>query len=367
MHDEPQDRDAPNRDAAATTSRRAIGRAFAAALLFGLSTPAAKVLVHAADPWLTAGLLYVGSGLGLAGVWLARRAVRHGTGEAPLARADLPWLALAIVVGGGVGPVLLMFGLAAGSAAEASLLLNLEGVFTALLAGLVFREHVGIRIAIGIGAIAAGGAVLAWTSGGDAVIDRSALLVGGACLAWATDNNLTRKVSGGDPTLIAALKGGAAGTVNLAIALALGARSPGVAATAATAVVGFLGYGVSLVLFVQALRELGAARTGAYFSTAPFIGAITSIAMLGEPFTVRLMAGGALMAIGVWLHASERHEHEHVHAALEHEHLHRHDAHHQHEHAPGTPTDEPHSHRHVHVALRHGHAHYPDLHHRHGH
>ncbi len=349
------------------TARSAIGFALGAALLFGLSTPAAKVLLSAADPWLTAGLLYVGSGIGLAIVRLTRRAAGRLQREAPLHREDLPWLAMAILIGGGIGPVLLMFGLAGGAAAEASLLLNLEGVFTALVAWLVFREHIDIRIAIGMAIITAGGGALAWHSSGGLAIDRSALLVGAACLAWAMDNNLTRRISGGDATLIAALKGGAAGAVNLGIALGLGARLPDVWSVLAIGVVGFLGYGVSLVLFVRALRELGAARTGAYFSTAPFIGAVASIAVLGESLTLRLIVGGALMGIGIWLHVTERHLHEHVHGELEHEHLHRHDEHHHHEHAPGTPTDEPHSHRHVHVPLRHAHVHYPDLHHRHDH
>jgi len=266
-----------------------------------------------------------------------------------------------------VGPVLLMFGLASGSASEAALLLNLEGALTALLAWFVFREHFDRRIATGMGLITAGAAVLAWQADGGLSVDRSAMLVAGACLAWALDNNLTRKVSGGDPALVAALKGGAAGVVNLTIAIVLGAKFPPAPSLLGAATVGFLGYGVSLMLFVRALRNLGAARTAAYFSTAPFLGALAAVAAFREPVTTRLAFGGVLMALGVWLHVSERHEHEHVHEAIEHDHLHRHDQHHKHEHAPGAPAGEPHSHRHVHEALRHAHPHYPDLHHRHGH
>ena len=202
-----------------------------------------------------------------------------------------------------------MFGLAGGSATQVSLLLNLEGVLTALLAWCVFQEHVDARIAVGMGLITAGAFVLAWEPGHGFRGERSALLIVVACLAWAVDNNLTRRISGGDPTLIAALKGGAAGAANLTIAMAVGAGFPGRPSIAAAAAVGFLGYGVSLVLFVRALRDLGAARTGAYFSTAPFLGAVASIAVLGEPFTVRLAIGGALMVVGVWLHLSERHDH----------------------------------------------------------
>ena len=350
-----------------TAAGRAIGFALGAALLFGLSTPAAKALLAVADPWLLAGLLYLGSGLGLCGVRMARRAAGRPPREAPLRREDLPWLAGAVVAGGGVGPVLLMFGLSGDAAAHASLLLNLEGVLTALLAWWLFREHLDRRIALGMGLITAGGVVLAWQSGRGFALESSALLVAAACLAWAVDNNLTRKISGGDPTLIAAVKGGAAGAVNLTIAVVRGTPLPPVASVVSIAAVGFLGYGVSLVLFVRALRELGAARTGGYFSTAPFIGAVAAIATLGEPFTMRLMAGGAVMAAGVWLHVSERHEHKHVHEPFEHEHLHAHDVHHQHAHDSGTLASEPHSHRHAHAGLRHAHPHYPDLHHRHGH
>jgi drug/metabolite transporter (DMT)-like permease len=271
-----------------------------------------------------------------------------------------------VVAGGLIGPVLLMFGLAAVPASEAALLLNLETVLTATLAWLVFGEHVHARIAAGMLLITAGALVLAWPGAG-VRLDKGALLVAGACLAWAVDNNLTRRVSGGDPVLIAALKGTAAGAVNLAIARAVGAELPAMSAAVGILLVGLLGYGLSLALFVLALRDLGAARTCAYFAIAPFVGALAAVAALGEPLTVQLDAGGVLMLAGVWLHVTEHHEHEHVHEGLEHDHLHRHDEHHQHSHDPGVSPAEPHSHPHVHAPLRHSHPHYPDLHHRHRH
>lgn len=346
---------------------KAIGFALAAAVLFGLSTPGAKALLVVADPWLLAGVLYLGSGIGLLGFRTLLRVLGRVPREAPLRRRDLPWLIAAIITGGGIGPVFLMFGLAGGSATQASLLLNLEGVFTALLAWFVFGEHFDRRIALGMVSIAAGALLIAWQPGHGLPLERGALLLAGACLAWAVDNNLTRNISGGDPALIAGLKGSAAGVANLTVALSLGAPLPPVTQALAAGVVGFFGYGVSLMLFVRALRELGAARTGAYFSTAPFVGALVSVVALGEPLSSRLVAGGVLMALGVWLHISERHVHEHAHEALQHEHLHRHDAHHQHDHEPGTPVGEPHSHPHLHAPLRHSHRHYPDLHHRHPH
>ena len=186
-----------------------------------------------------------------------------------------------------------------------------------------------------------------------------------ACLAWGIDNNLTRKLSSADPVVIALIKGVVAGATNLLLALLIGARLPSVGVTGAALVVGFLGVGVSLVLFVLALRDLGAARTGAYFSLAPFLGAAIAIILLNEPVTPQLVVAGVLMAFGLWLHLTERHGHEHQHEALEHEHRHVHDEHHRHAHE-GAVT-EPHSHWHRHEALRHRHGHYPDIHHRHEH
>jgi drug/metabolite transporter (DMT)-like permease len=192
-------------------------------------------------------------------------------------------------------------------------------------------------------------------------------MIAGACLAWGIDNNLTRKLSSADPVQSAMLKGLAAGTVNLVLALLQGAGLPPGGTVLAAGVVGFLGYGVSLVLFVLALRHLGSARTGAYFSLAPFVGAVLAVLMLGEPLTLQLLIAGGVMAVGLWLHLAERHEHEHRHAAMEHEHRHTHDEHHRHVHRPDDPSEEPHTHWHRHEPLRHKHPHYPDLHHRHEH
>jgi drug/metabolite transporter (DMT)-like permease len=343
------------------------GLALAAAVLFGLSAPAAKLLAGAVDPWLLAGLLYLGSGIGLSLYRLAQRLLGRSGSDAPLRRQDLPWLGGAVAAGGVIGPVLLMYGLAAGTAVQSSLLLNLEGVFTALLAWSLFRESFDARIAVGMAAIAAGAAVLSWKPAEPLAPGAPALLVTGACLAWAIDNNLTRKVSGGDPLQIAALKGIAAGSINVLMAVVQQAPWPSAAAILGAGVVGFLGYGTSLVLFVLALRFLGAARTGAYFSTAPFVGAIMGALALHERPTWQTLVAAVLMGTGVWLHLTERHEHEHQHEALEHTHAHVHDEHHRHSHAPGTPPGEPHSHVHVHVPLRHSHPHFPDLHHRHHH
>jgi drug/metabolite transporter (DMT)-like permease len=341
--------------------------ALVSAALFGASTPLAKLLLgDGVDPWLLAGLLYLGSGLGLALILVLRAINGTPASEAPLRRADIPWLVLVILSGGVVGPVLLMFGLTTTPASASALLLNLEGLATMAIAWIVFKENVDRRLLLGAFAILAGAIVLSWR-GGPSGVGLGAVAIAGACIAWGIDNNLTRKLSAADPMQIAAIKGLVAGTINLAFALTQGASLPAIHIVAGAAVVGFFGYGVSLVLFVLALRHLGTARTGAYFSTAPFLGAALSLVLFSEAINLQLIAAAVLMAFGVYLHLSERHEHEHVHDALDHEHRHVHDEHHQHVHRPEDPPGEPHTHWHHHAPMRHKHPHYPDLHHRHTH
>jgi drug/metabolite transporter (DMT)-like permease len=345
--------------------RSGIVIAIFSALLFGATPPLIKIMLGSVEPRVMAGLLYLGAGLGLAVVHLGRAAVGLPAVEAPLRRADMPWMAAVIVAGGIMGPLFLLFGLERTTASGASLLLNLEGLATMGIAWVVFHENVDRRLLIGAFSILGGAVLLSWRGG--ASLDWGAILIALACLSWGIDNNLTRRLSASDPVEIAMVKGLVAGTVNLALALAAGGVLPNAAGIAEAVIVGFLGYGVSIVLFVLALRHLGTARTGAYFALAPFVGAVLSLVLLGEPLTVSLVAAGFLMAVGIWLHLTERHGHEHAHDTLDHEHAHRHDAHHQHEHAPGDPAGEPHSHPHRHRPLTHSHAHYPDLHHRHRH
>lgn len=349
------------------TASRSIVQALAAAALFGISTPLAKLLVGTVPPVFLAGLLYAGSGAGLSLWLLLRRLRRVPAPEAPLRRQDLPWLAGAILSGGLLGPVLLLFGLVHTPASTASLLLNLEVVFTALLAWLVFRENAGRRVLAGMAAIVGAGLILSWRGSWSGGIPWSALAIAGACLCWAIDNNLTRVIAGADPVHIAALKGGVAGAVNIAIAIGMGNPVPAVLPVLATAALGCAGYGISLVLFVLALRGLGTARTSAYFATAPFLGAGVSLLIFLQHPDASFWAAGALMALGVWLHLGERHTHWHVHEALVHEHPHRHDAHHRHAHDFPWDGSEPHTHPHAHERLEHCHAHVPDLHHRHRH
>jgi drug/metabolite transporter (DMT)-like permease len=347
--------------------RRGIAYALAAAVLFGASTPGAKLLLGDVSPVLMAGLLYLGSGIGLALWSLVQTAGRAHVPKARLARRDLPWLVAAVLAGGVAGPVLLMWGLAQTPASTSSLLLNLEGVLTAALAWFVFHENFDRRIALGMLAIVAGSVVLSWGGTPEVGGRWGILAVAGACGAWALDNNLTRRISAADPVQIALVKGLAAGTTTVALALVAGVAWPRTGVVVLAGGLGLLGYGLSLVLFILGLRHLGAARTGAYFSCAPFIGAALAVPLLGERPTVYFLVAAVLMAVGLWLHLTETHAHTHLHAPLEHNHWHEHDEHHQHQHAPGISTAGAHAHAHVHEPLRHAHPHYPDIHHRHAH
>ena len=338
--------------------REAVG----AAVLFGAATPFASRLVGDASPQVIAGLLYLGSGvvLGLSLLlWPTHR-------EAPLARRDVPALAGAVVFGGALGPLLLMVGLRTTAAPTASLLLNLEVVFTALIAWIVFHESVDRRVALGFVLIVAGGVIVSWSDHGKFGITAGAFAVMAACGCWALDNNLTQKISAKDPRQIACLKGLVAGSANLGIGMVVGGALPSFGVTVSAVGIGVVGYGISLMLFVTALRSLGSARTGAYFAVAPFVGVVVAIAVFGEPFSTRLWPAGLLMAGGVWLHISELHEHRHVHESLTHTHSHVHDdLHHAHTHAPGVDPVEPHVHEHEHAPMAHAHSHRPDIHHRH--
>jgi drug/metabolite transporter (DMT)-like permease len=341
--------------------------ALLAAALFGASTPLAKMLVGQTTPVALAGMLYLGSGLGLLACYLLRALARRGGESAGLTGKDLPWLAGAIAAGGVAGPVLLMLGLSITPASSASLLLNMEGVLTALLAWFVFKENFDRRIVIGMLLILAGGVLLSWDQRPAFGVPWGGMAIVGACLFWAIDNNLTRKVAASDAVQIAGVKGLVAGSVNLGIAWALGTHLPAAPTILAAGLVGFCGYGLSLVLFVLALRHLGTARTGAYFSAAPFVGAAVSVVLLGDQTGWPFWLAAVLMGAGIWLHLTETHEHEHAHAPMTHAHAHSHDAHHQHEHDFDWDGSEPHVHPHPHRPMTHTHKHYPDIHHRHDH
>lgn len=334
-------------------------------MLFGAATPLGKLLVARAGPVALASVFYLSAGAALALVAPARPHVK----DAPLRLPDVPVLVAVAVLGGVVGPVLMLFGLSRVSGVSGSLLLNLEAPATMVLATAVFGEHLGRREALAAAIIVGGAALLALepvrTDASDSAIGALALL--GASVAWGIDNNLTQRLSLRDPIALVRWKALAAGTGNLALALAFGSAFPGKGALVGAIVVGALGYGASIALDAYALRLVGAAREAAYFATAPFFGALLAVPVLRERLAPMQLAGGMAIAWGTWRLLRERHAHAHLHPTLTHEHLHQHDSHHQHDHPPETAPGEPHAHVHTHAPLSHAHAHVSDAHHRHRH
>lgn len=344
-----------------------VAAALAAAVLFGVGVPLAKLLVGDVAPLVLGALLYLGAAAALI-VWgaLARSGRPALGGEPALRRQDLPLLFATSVLGGVVAPLLLLAGLRRLPGVVASLLLNLEAPFTILLAIALFHEHLGRRGAIGAAFVVAGAAIVSGGSlhGGNPM---GALAVAGACLAWAVDNNLMQRLSARDPAAIVRAKGILAGASMGVLAFATGDAWPPPATIAAALALGATSYGASLMLALVAMRSLGAARQAAYFATAPFIGTCAAVPLLGERMGIRELAAAAIMAVGVRALVNERHAHRHVHAAVQHEHQHEHDGHHRHAHGPADPPGEPHAHPHRHAALEHEHDHVSDLHHRHRH
>jgi drug/metabolite transporter (DMT)-like permease len=339
--------------------------ALGAALSFGASPPFVKLLLPNAGAVVVAALLYLGAGLALSLVALVPRVRRSD--EAPLRSADVPILAAIIAFGGILGPVLMVWGLARVSGLLGSLLLNLEMPFTALLAVLLFGDHLGLRGAFAAALVVSGAVVLGGASSGVAGDPIGALAIAGACASWALDNNMTARLSHRDPIALARVKSLGAAACLLGLIAARGEDLPAAGVAASILLLGFVSYGASLVLAVRAMRVLGAARQAAIFASAPFAGALLAMPLLGERPTAAVVAAGALISTGIVLLVRERHSHRHEHETLDHEHLHVHDSHHRHVHEAGTPPAEPHSHPHRHAPLTHSHPHAPDVHHRHRH
>ena len=331
-----------------------------AAALCGAAAPAAKALLGSIEPLVLAGLLYAGAGLAL-----ALRRLAFGGGPVRPSPGSAARLGAAIVAGGVLAPVALLWGLARTTASAASILLVLETIFTALVAARLFGEPVGVRVGIALACVALGGAIAGWEA------EATAGLLGGAaialaCALWALDNNWTRDVVDVDADVIVIAKGAVAALVDLMLAAALGLPLPGLRGALAALVVGAFGYGASLVLFVRGLRTIGAARTAVLFATAPGFGLALSIVALGEPLGLRTLAAAAFLTAGLAAIFAERHAHLHEHPETEHAHEHVHDDHHRHAH-DGSEGVAPHVHRHRHERLVHDHPHAPDLHHRHEH
>ncbi len=363
---------------AASQARRGAALGLCAAVLFGLSTPLAKLLLTESGPLTLAALLYLGAGAGLLIFGAARRRapwLKELAREPGLKAADIPLMAGVIVAGGIAGPVLMLYGLRHLSAGATALMLNLEVPFTIILAAAFFGEDLERREAWGSAIVVVGGLLLSWPADTPAQSSHGAvrgdltgaLALAGACLSWALDNNLTQRLSVHDPVAVARSKALGAGICTLALAHLFGQSLPAAHLCMTTMLIGFLSYGLSLVLYVCAQRVLGAALQAGLFATAPFIGALASVALLGEKLQGRVAGGGLLMAFGLWVMFSRPHVHEHSHDALAHDHLHVHDVHHQHEHDDLAVVRQPHAHWHRHAPVSHAHPHTPDVHHRHRH
>jgi drug/metabolite transporter (DMT)-like permease len=337
-----------------------VARCALSALLFGAATPASKGLAATVDPFVLAGVLYLGAALAVAPFALRRGGLPRKPG-----RANVRRLAGAVVAGGVVAPVLLLLGLRAAHAADVSLWMQLEVVATTVLAVVFFRENVGRRTIVGLAVAVAGGVLLAAPAG--AATFGAAALVALACCGWGLDNNLVSLIDGFTPSQTTFVKGLVAGATNLTIGLALGGATPGPRDVGAALAIGAVCYGASIALYVSAAQDLGASRSQVVFASAPFVGAAISWIALGETFGVLQAVAGVVMLAGVAITLTARHTHEHAHEATTHVHAHRHDdGHHDHEH-PGLPPSTRHTHEHTHAPKRHAHPHEPDLHHRHTH
>lgn len=340
--------------------------AVTSATLFGIGTPFAKVLVEDVEPVVLAGLLYLGAFVGLTVYYLIRRAFRKRYVEGgALVREDVPWLAGATLSGGVIAPICLMTGLTLTTGYAASLLLNLEGFATAMIAYFIFKENLGWRLGAAVVCMTTGGILLSWDPDTGALTVSGPLLLA-AGVAWGIDNNLTRHISCRNPVQISQIKGLVAGTVSVSIGLLLGFGVPIDQSLIFALALGAVSYGASLVFFIQALQGMGASRTRAFFSLGPFVGATVSLLLLNESLEWMMLFAAVLMLVGVLAIVYERHAHVHAHEEVCHTHLHSHEDP-SHDHFHETPPTGQHTHEHAHHALSREHDHWPDVHHRHDH
>lgn len=344
-----------------SSPRRGVLFGLAAAVSFGVSAPLAKRLLDDIRPQMLAGLLYLGAFLALSVQF------RPSPSEARLRRTDAPRMAAMITAGGVIAPVLLLLGLDRVSGVAGSLMLNVEGPLTILLGLALFHEHLSRRALAGAGVVFSGATLLGLGTGDTHADWVGILLIAAACAAWALDNNLTQSLTIRDPRSVVRVKAGVAGTVNVLLAFVIGERLPVASVLGAALLLGAVSYGLSVFLDALALRSLGAAREAAVFAVAPFAGALLAPVVLPESISLRDFVAGVLMAFGIALLLSERHDHIHRHEPLFHDHAHVHDEHHQHRHDLGPSTSEPHAHPHHHEPLEHAHRHVSDVHHRHSH
>lgn len=365
QYEKPHHRPGPMEGMHVSAGRLAIGFAILAAVLYGISSPVAKILLNTTSPELMAALLYLGAGIGMFAVNLVTRARNREQKEAPLAKKDLPFV-IGMILLDIAAPILLMLGLSLTTAANASLLNNFEIVVTALVALLIFREAIGRRLWVAIVLIVAGSVLLTVEDMSSFSFSAGSILVILACVCWGVENNCTRMLSLKNPMQIVVVKGFGAGFGALLIAFLASGMQTDLVSVVAALVLGFFAYGLSIYLYVRAQRDLGAARTSAFYAVAPFIGAGISFAVFRTPLTPLFALAAGIMVLGAYFAATGGHTHFHIHERMIHEHRHRHDdGHHSHVHDP--PVFEEHSHEHTHERLEHDHPHGADMHHVHVH
>lgn len=345
-------------------------QALLAALLFGASAPLSKILLGSIEPVPLASFLYIGSGTGLLLIQVLNRIVRKNINvEASLTQKDVPWLIGAILFGGVIAPIILMYSLRITPASTSSMLLNFEGVATTIIAAVFFKESIGKKVWIAVLLITSASILLSWDFSNKWGLSIGALGIIFACLCWGIDNNFTRNISSKNPFSIVAIKGLAAGLFSLFLSIMLGSSIPPFKVILSAMFLGCFSYGFSIVLFVLAMRNMGSARTSAFFGTAPFIGTILSFLLYNEKPNVFFIAALPVMIIGAVLLLREEHSHRHLHEYTVHEHKHIHiDSHHYHTHEDDMAQEDiSHSHIHTHEAMEHEHSHMPDIYHRHKH
>lgn len=344
---------------------KAVLMAILAAALFGLNAPVSKVLLAGIPAAFMASLLYFGAGLGMLAISLAKKAGKKGRLEARITKKEMPYVAGMILLDV-AAPICLLVGLGTTASANASLLNNFEIVATALIALTIFHENIGRSMWISICLIALSSMILSFEDIGSFSFSTGSIFILLACVLWGFENNLTRMLSSKDPVQIVVIKGLSSGAVSLMIALSLGQANVSIPYMFAALLLGFVSYGLSISFYVLAQRELGAARTSAYYAVAPFVGVLFSVLIFGQSFTPSFVLALLLMIAGAYFAGAERHKHSHVHEATTHEHRHGHSDNH-HSHAHDHPVSGEHSHVHPHERTEHSHIHTPDTHHTHAH
>lgn len=346
-------------------SNTAILFAILAAVFYGISSPISKLLLNEISPMLMAALLYLGAGIGMLAVSVVRKRKNGKAAEAGLTRKELPYV-LGMIVLDIAAPIFLMLGLSMASPATISLLNNFEIVATSIIAFVIFKEAIGKRLWVAIGFIAVASIVLSVEDISSFSFSIGALFALLACICWGFENNCTRMLSLKDPIEIVIIKGFSSGAGALIVAFIAGGIRFTVPYLVGALLLGFVAYGLSIYFYILAQRDLGAARTSAFYAFAPFVGVLLSFVMFGQQLSISFAIALVFMGIGAYFAAYEKHAHRHTHVALQHDHRHVHDdLHHHHEHIP--PVEGAHSHPHAHSAQEHDHPHTPDLHHAHQH